>query len=279
MKSPLSVIVLTYNEEIHLERCLLSVVFWADEIVVVDSHSKDKTRRIAEKYGARVVEHDFKYQADQFNWALENVPIKNSWILRLDADEYVLPELAEEIQEVVRKPKFNVNAYYMKRRVYFLNRWMRHGGYYPIWFMRLFRKGTAKYEDREMDEHLMLIEGEAEYLENDFVDHNLKGLAEFISRHNGYSTREAKARLDFQKELLRGKVGGSQVDNKRWLKNNFYLKMPMFFRAWLYWAYRYIFRLGFLDGIEGLIFHFLQGFWYQFLIDAKTWESNRNKFI
>jgi glycosyltransferase involved in cell wall biosynthesis len=273
MKVPLSVIILTYNEEVHLERCLLSLAFWADEIIVIDSHSKDKTKKIAEKYGAKVYEHDFKYQADQFNWALENVEIKNNWILRLDADEYVLPELAQEIQDVLHKPKFNVNAYYMKRRVYFLGRWMRHGGYYPIWFMRLFRKGMAKYEDREMDEHLILIEGEAEYLENDFVDHNLKGLKEFIERHNNYSSREARARFDLRRELLRGKVGGGQVDNKRWLKNNFYLKLPMFFRAWLYWLYRYVFRLGFLDGTEGLIFHFLQGFWHQFLIDAKMWEA------
>jgi len=277
MKSPLSVVILTYNEEVHLERCLLSIVFWVDEIIVVDSHSKDKTAKIAAKYGAKVVEHDFKYQADQFNWALENVSIKNNWILRLDADEYILPELAQEIQDVLKKPKFNVNAYYMKRRVYFLGRWMKHGGYYPTWFMRLFRKGTAKYEDREMDEHLMLTEGEAEYLENDFVDHNIKGLAEFISRHNGYSTREAKARLDLERELLRGKVVGSQVDNKRWLKNNFYLNLPMFVRPWLYWVYRYIFRLGFLDGTEGLIFHFLQGFWHQFLIDAKMWELKKNQ--
>lgn len=276
MKAPLTVIILTYNEEVHLERCLLSIVFWADEIIVVDSHSKDKTQKIAEKYGAKVYEHDFKYQADQFNWALENVAIRNKWIMRLDADEYVLPELAEEIQDVIQKPKFNVHGYYMKRRVMFMNRWIKHGGYYPSWFLRLFRKGMAKYEDREMDEHLILIEGEADYLENDFVDHNLKGLKEFIERHNNYSTREAKARFEAERQLLEGRMGGSQAESKRWLKNNLYLKLPMFLRPFLYFIYRYIFRLGFLDGKPGLIFHFLQGFWHQFLIDAKMYEIQKN---
>lgn len=272
-KLPLTVIILTKDEEIHLPRCLRNVTPWAERVIVVDSGSRDRTQEIAHKNGAEVYEHSFLNQADQFNWALDNIPIKSPWILRLDADEYFLPELWKEVSEKLEYATADVNGFAMKRRVIFMGRWIRHGGYYPTWFLRLFRKGMGRYEEREMDEHLV-VQGRVENLAHDFVDHNLKGLREFIARHNSYSTREAIARMREQEAGNRKqetKLQG-QANIKRRLKTGFYYRLPSFLRALLYFKYRYFLRLGFLDGIPGLIFHFLQGFWHRFLIDAKIYE-------
>jgi glycosyltransferase involved in cell wall biosynthesis len=278
MKSPISVIVLTLNEEANLEHCLKNVADWAGEIFVVDSHSTDKTLEIAKRYGAKIFEHDFRNQADQFNWALDSVPIKNDWILRLDADEYLTPDLKEEIVKILPETPSDVNGFYMKRRVFFMGRWMKHGGYYPTWFLRLWRKGSARYEDREVDEHVVLNSGRAVSLKNDFVDENRKNLEWWIQRTNNYTTREVVARGKEAKESLAlpGRFFGAQSERKRWIRANIYYHLPLFVRAFAYFIYRYFFRLGFLDGKEGLAFHFLQGCWNQFLVDAKILERDLN---
>ncbi|MDP3015295.1 MAG: glycosyltransferase family 2 protein [bacterium] len=295
MKIPLSIIILTYNEEIHIERLMKNIADWADEIFVVDSYSTDKTLEIAkaltnadltrtnadsQRGSVKVVQHKFENQAQQFNWALDNLKIKNEWILRLDADEYLTEELKQEIGETLFNmgtsdvPNIDVNVrtsdvqkingYYMKRRVYFMGRWIKHGGYYPTWILRLFKKGKARSEQRAMDEHIILSEGKAEKLKNDFIDDNKKPLADWIAKHNNYSSREAE-------DVLRKDYGAGK-------KRNFYYKFPKFLRVFLYFIYRYFFRLGFLDGKEGLIFHFLQGCWYRFLVDAKLYEAkNKSK--
>jgi glycosyltransferase involved in cell wall biosynthesis len=297
MKLPISVIILTYNEEIHLERLLKNIAGWADEIFIVDSFSTDKTLEIVKTltnadymrtdadgqyrsafshYGSvTIVQHPFENQAQQFNWALENLDIKNEWILRLDADEYLTEELKEEIAQTLtnadltrtnaennRRDFADINGFYIKRRVYFMGRWIKHGGYYPIWFLRLFRKGKAKSEQRAMDEHIVLLEGRAEKLKNDFIDDNKKGLSDWIQKHNNYASREAA-------DVLRGDYGTK--------KKKIYYRLPLFCRVFLYFFYRYFIRLGFLDGKEGLIFHFLQGFWYRFLIDSKIYEARKTK--
>jgi len=299
MKPLISVIILTYNEEIHIERLLKNIVDWASEIFIVDSFSIDRTLEIAEKYSAKIFQHEFENQAQQFNWALDNLEIKNDWILRLDTDEYLTEALKEEIAEMIggnflvsetlteaqpRKagrerveetekfPPKNINGYFIKRRVYFMGRWIKHGCYYPVWFLRLFRKGKGRSEQREMDEHIVLLEGEAGKLKNDFVDDNKKGLTDWISKHNNYSSREASAFLQTINHELQTNIGG-QAGRKRWLKNNFYYRLPLFCRAFFYFIYRYFFRFGFLDGKEGLIFHFLHAFWYRFLVDAKIYEK------
>ncbi len=274
MVQKLSVIILTYNEELNLEQCLKSIAGLASEIFVVDSGSTDKTQEIAKHYGAEFIIHrDYKNQAQQFNWALDNLKIKGDWILKLDADEYLTPELKEEIEQVISGNQFEnqrasvhaVNGYYIKRRVYFMGRWMRHGGYYPVWFLRLWRRGGAEIENKKMDEHAFLTKGEAGRLKNDFIDDNKKGLSDWIRKHNDYASREAE-------DVIAGvyAAGG---------KKTAYYKLPSFFRALGFYIYRYFFRLGFLDGKEGLIFHVLQCFWYRFLIDAKIWELNREKAV
>lgn len=278
MKLPISVIILTYNEELNIENCLKNVAEWCNEIFIVDAYSTDKTLEIAKKYGAKIIQHKFENQAQQFNWALDNLEIKNKWILRLDADEYLTEELKNEISEKLENISVDINGFYLRRRVYFMGRWIKHGGYYPIWLLRLFRYGKAKYqEERNVDEHLTLLEGKAGKMENDFIDDNKKDLTWWIKKHNNYASREADEALKtLKRENIKTPILGGQPAKKRWVKENLYFKMPMFFRACAYFIYRYFFRLGFLDGKEGLIFHFLQGFWYRFLVDAKIYEM-KNK--
>ena len=276
-KLPVSVIILTYNEELNLENCFKSVVDWVGEIFVVDSYSTDKTLEIARKYGCQIVQHPFENQARQFNWALDNLGIKNEWILRLDADEYLTPELWGEIKETLPKIGKDISGFYIKRRVYFMGKWIKHGDYYPTWILRLFRKGKGRSEERKMDEHIILLEGRAKKLANDFIDDNKKNLEFWIDKHNKFSSREVEEitkQLTTNDQQLTTKLSG-QTAQKRWLKENFYYRLPLFCRAFLYFIYRYFFRLGFLDGKEGLIFHFLQGFWYRFLVDAKFYEIKK----
>lgn len=261
MKLPISVIILTYNEEIHLERLMKNIADWCDEVFIVDSFSTDKTLEIAEKYGAKIVQHKFENQAQQFNWALDNLEIKNEWVLRLDADEYLTKELKDEITEKLKNISDDIGGFCIKRRVYFMGRWIKHGAYYPVWFLRLFRKGKARSEQREMDEHLVLLDGVVGKMKNDFVDDNKKDLTWWTEKHNNYASREAAA-------VLAGDFGIS--------KKKFFYQLPLFFRPCAYFCYRYFLRLGFLDGKEGLIFHFLHAFWYRFLIDAKIYEKQKN---
>lgn len=281
MKLPISVIILTYNEEANIGICLKNIVDLVGEIFVVDSYSTDRTLEIAKKYGCKIFQHPFENQAQQFNWVLDNLDIKNEWILRLDADEYLTEELKKEIKEVLRNTKnyenTKVNGFYIKRRVYFMGKWIKHGDYYPTWILRLFRKGKGRSEERKMDEHIILLEGRAKKLANDFIDDNKKNLEFWIDKHNKFSSREVEEitkQLTTNDQQLTTKLSG-QTAQKRWLKENFYYRLPLFCRAFLYFIYRYFFRLGFLDGKEGLIFHFLQGFWYRFLVDAKFYEIKK----
>lgn len=262
MKSSIAVIILTYNEEKNIEKCLKSVTGWTQEILIVDSYSTDKTLEIANKYSAVVIQHKFKNQADQFNWALDTLSIQSDWILKLDADEEILPELKEEIIKVLPKTSESITGFYIKRRVFFMNRWIRHGGYYPFWFLRLWRKGKGRSEERKMDEHIILSEGRTEKLKNDFIDNNLNNLRHWIEKHKKYATREAEDVKD----------GKHATNNKRIL----YYRLPPFLRVVFYFLYRYFFKLGFLDGVRGTMYHFLHGFWYRWLVDAKIYGFSKS---
>lgn len=280
VKLPISVIILTYNEEKNIEECLKSVYDWVDEIFIVDSYSTDGTLEIAKKYTDKIYQHPFENYAKQFNWALKNLPLKNEWIMRLDADERVTPELKEELLKKLPELQEDITGLYVKRRVYFMGRWIKHGGYYPTWLLRIWRKGKGYCEERWMDEHIKITEGKVFFLDNDIVDDNKKDLHWWIGKHNSYATREAidilNLRFNFLKyDNIKPAFFGTQEQRKRWLKEKLYARMPLFIRPFLYFIYRYFIKFGFLDGKEGLIFHFLQGFWYRFLVDAFIYERRR----
>lgn len=273
----LSVVILTYDEEENLPYCLESLSELSCEIFVVDSGSRDATLKIARQAGCQVLQHEFVNQAEQLNWALKELPIRTPWVMRLDADERLTAELVEELKEKLPALPSHISALTIKRRVYFWGRWIRHGGYYPTWLLRVWRHGYAHCEARWMDEHMVIRDGEVSKLSNDLVDENRKDLTFWIAKHNRYADRELKDILETSTSEVEGLVG--QARTRRWLKSNVYSHAPLFLRAFFYWVYRYVFLLGFLDGTAGLIFHFLQGFWYRFLVDAKLYEyrlsSNR----
>lgn len=279
--SLLSVILLTKDEENNLPTTLASLRKLDAEVFVVDSYSTDSTVAIAQQANCKVFEHPFENQAQQLNWALQNLPIQTPWIMRLDADERLTPELVEELKQVLPQTPDDITGYQVKRRVFFMGRWIRHGGYYPTWLLRVWRTSVGTCEQRYMDEHIVLSKGKVANLENDIIDDNQKGLSFWIEKHNLYADREVKDLINSMSEsnistdLLKGGQF-SQATRRRWVKKNLYGRSPLFLRALLYFITRYIIGLGFLDGVEGLIFHFFQGFWYRFLIDAKIYELKKH---
>jgi glycosyltransferase involved in cell wall biosynthesis len=276
MTCPISVLILTYNEESNLPGLLESVRDWTEAIYVVDSGSTDRTVEIAEGYGAVVRFNPWTTPADQFNWGLDNMPIATPWVIRFDADERATPELAQELQQRLPSLAESVTGLYVKYKNFFLGRWIRYGGVYPIWLLRVFRYQHARCENRTMDEHIVLLSGRAERLKYDFIHDSTKDLRFFTIKHETYAEREALEMYHDPSSQSSGTLPanlfGPQNQRKRWLKGNVYGRSPLFLRAMAYFLYRYFFRLGFLDGPQGLIFHVLQGFWYRFYVDAKIWE-------
>ncbi len=276
LMADLTVIILTKNEELNIAQCIESVKSIAKRIVVVDSFSTDNTVDIARRMGADVYQHEFINHSKQFKWALENTNIRTKWVLRIDADERLAPETAIEIEEKTKAHENdNVNGFLIKRRNYFLGRFIRHGGMYPLKFLRLFKHGKADVEDRNMDEHIILLEGSYLELENDLLHFDFKDLHSWIAKHNEYARKEVQDYFEKREESI-GYLD-TKTRMKRILKYKLYYKMPLFVRPFLYFCYRYFIRLGFLDGKEGLIFHFLQAFWYRFLVDAMIYERRKNE--
>jgi glycosyltransferase involved in cell wall biosynthesis len=273
------VIILTYNEERHIERCIKSVEDVAEQIYVVDSQSTDRTREIAQALGAEVRINPWVNHATQFNWALDNLTIRSTWVLRLDADEYIDRELAESLKTLPALADSDVSGIFVSLKRVFLGRWIKHGGMYPLYLLRIFRFGAARSEMRWMDEHIKVSSGSTVTLPGNLSDDNLGNLGWWTAKHNGYATREMieLLSLKFDTAAYRGVSAdrrGNQVQRKRWLKHQ-YASLPLFVRPLLYFLYRYLLKMGFRDGREGLVWHFLQGFWYRFLVDAQIFELHR----
>lgn len=277
----ISVIILTFNEELHIRRCLENVNRFAKKVYVIDCFSKDKTVEIAESMGATVIQRQWPgNQAEQFNWALDNVKIDTEWVLRLDADEYVTPELKTELVEKLPTLPQEVSAIVFPLGRAFMGRVLKHGIVNGVKMIRMFRYGKVRYEQRLMDEHLQVLEGETVTFEHKFVDDNRNSLKYFVDKHNNYSSREAALLLDAEyglKDYLTESYSAEfceEIQEKRAQKLK-YARMPLFWRAFGYFCYRYILKLGFLDGKEGFLWDFLQGWWYRTLVDAKIYEIKK----
>jgi glycosyltransferase involved in cell wall biosynthesis len=272
----LTAVILTKNEARHIRRAIGSVAAVADRVLVIDSGSTDDTVSIAEALGAQVIHNPWRNYATQFNFALDHLPPGTDWVLRLDADEVVSPDLAEEIAAGLGGMGPEVAGIYVSRRMSFLGRPIRWGGIFPIRVLRLFRAGQGRCEDRWMDEHILVEGGTADFHE-EIMDDNLNSLTWWTEKHNSYAAREVVDLLNLEYGFMKHETvadlrGGQQVGVKRWLKERVYANLPGGLRAFVYFFYRYILRLGFLDGREGTAFHVFQGFWYRYLVDMKLHE-------
>lgn len=272
----ITAIVMTFNETLNLEECLDSIIDYVDDIIIVDSYSSDSTIEIAKKYSTKIYQNKFINQAKQFIWAIENTDIKNEWILRIDADERWTKEGFEELREIIEQDK--ADGVYVKMKIFFMGRWIKHGGFYPNYFLRVYKKSKGRMEDRWMDEHIK-VDGRTVISNIDVIESNYdrqKNISLWTDKHNKYSTREAIEFLVAKHKLKEmdsvADIFGNKTEKKRWLKEKLYFRIPLFLRPFLYYIHRYIFKLGFLDGKEGFIFHYLHAFWYRFLVDVKIYQ-------
>ena len=274
----LSIIILTYNEDLHIRRCLENVASIAKEVFIIDSFSTDHTLDIAREFGnVHILQNRWENNyAQQFNWGLEHANITTKWVLRLDADEYLLPELVQELQEKLPTLPDDVTGIIFNRRHIFMGKWMRRG-IYPVKLLRVFRYGKGMCEQRLMDEHIQLSDGRAVELEHDFCDHNLNNLSWFCHKHVNYAIREAVDLLDIELDL----TGAAETDDHKEIspqalakrmKKHKYARQPLFWRSFAYFCYRYFLKGACLDGKVGFIWTFLQGWWYRTLVDAKVLE-------
>ena len=277
----LSAIILVYNEELHIRRCLENLSTIAKYVFIIDCYSQDRTVEIASEFpNVTILQNKWVNYATQFNWALENAPIKTKWVLRLDADEYLTDELKEELETKLPSLSDEYTGIVVPLRRVFLGRTIRRGGTGHIKMLRIFQYGKAKSEVRMMDEHIELLEGKAIEFEGEFADDNLNDISWWTQKHIGYAIREAVDLLDIEYGL----TGSADADEhiniseealaKRRRKHK-YAKQPLFWRSFIYFCYRYFFKLGFLEGKEGFMWHFFQGWWYRTLVDAKVWEIKK----
>lgn len=278
-KLDITAVILTYNEDLHIRRCLDNICDIAKRVIIIDCHSTDNTQRICEEFdNVEVIEHKWPgNQAAQFNWAVDNIKISTSWVLRLDADEYLLPELKEELCKRLPALDSNITGIEFKRRHIFMGRWVKHG-IYPVIMLRMFRNGCGRYDNRLMDEHMILTHGKSIVFDKDFCDHSLINISDYCRKHLVYAKREAVEVLDAEYALSENTINekghGEQVLEKHRKKGN-YNKLPLFWRSFAYFVYRYILKGGFLDGKEGFLFAFIQGWWYRTMVDAKILEVEK----
>ena len=277
----LSVVILTFNEERNLPASLESVSGWAADVFIVDSGSTDRTVAIAEQCGAHVVSHPFTNHARQWQWALEMLPFTTEWILALDADQSLTPELREEIGRKLPAwigPDAPAGAY-LNRRQIFRGRWIRHGGYYPKYLLKLFRRGSVSIDDGDLVDHHFAVAGPTVMLDGDLIEDNRNesDISVWIAKHNRYAVlqaREEEGRWS-RADALAGRPSGSPDERTR-RRKRVWSRLPLYIRPFAYFFYRYVVRLGFLDGKEGFVFHFLQAWWYRLLVDINRDELRRS---
>ncbi|MBO4283995.1 MAG: glycosyltransferase family 2 protein [Clostridia bacterium] len=269
-----TVVILTKNEEANLPDCIRSVEGFAKRVVVVDSFSDDRTEEVARELGADFYQNRFVDYATQFNWALDNTGITTKWTFRLDADERLTPALCEELTALTKKhDSDDVNGITMEAWLYFLGRKIKHGCHNKRKLM-LFKTGIGRIENRKMDEHTVLSSGTSVYAKNRFIHYDFKDLTQWVRKMNWYATREMQDYYDYKngKQTDLGEKDAA-ISSTRKKKFGFYYKLPLFFRSWLLFVYNYVFRLGFLDGKEGFVYHWMYHRWYRALVDAKILEQ------
>lgn len=274
-------IILTYNEEAHIGRAIKSALKFSSEVIVVDSFSSDSTVEIAKDLGARVVQHEFESHARQFNWALDHVGVRTSWVMRLDADETIGLDLATRIKSDLAELSDDVTGILLNRKHVFMGRWVKYGGRYPLYMLRIWRYGSGRVEDRWMDEHVVVREGRLLKWEGEFTDSCERDISFFIKKHDKYASLEAIEVLDNkyhflgrEDEVEKG-VTSEQAKLKRKIKDGVYNQLPFGIGPVFYFFYRYFIQRGFLDGKTGFVYHVMQGLWYRLLVATKVLEFEK----
>lgn len=275
----LTAIILTKDEELHITRCIESLRSCASRVVVVDSFSSDGTVELAKSAGAEVYLHAFRNYADQFNWALDNCGIESKWTMRIDADEYIDPQLSGAIAMQLPKLPSTVTGLSVTRYITFGDRVIRHGGVSPQQLLKIWRTNCGRIESRWMDEHTVLSHGDIAALPGALIDDNKKDISFWVDKHNRYAIREMIDFLNaehqfFQEDGSLATAGEARA--KRFKKQSLYNRAPLLYRALALFLYRYIFRLGFLDGAQGLSFNLFQTLWYRYLVDLKIIEARKS---
>jgi glycosyltransferase involved in cell wall biosynthesis len=271
----LTAIILTKNEEIHIARCVNSLNPLAERIVVIDSLSVDKTVDLARAAGAEIYVRPFRNYADQFNWALENCNVSSTWTMRIDADEYIDAELAKSLSEQLREAPTEITGVEVTRYIKFSGRIIRHGGVSPQRLLKIWRTGLGRIENRWMDEHTVLSQGAIMTARGALIDDNKKDISFWVDKHNKYAIREMIDFLNLQYGFFEEQIlaGTSDEASSKRAKKTLYNKAPLLIRAIALFLYRYVCRLGFLDGKQGLSFALFQTLWYRYLVDINIMEA------
>jgi len=273
-KAPVSVLILTFNEESNLPYALHSIAGWADQIVVVDSYSTDRTVEIARSYGADVYQNPFENFVQQRNWALTVPEYRNEWVLYIDADEQVTPELRAEIAEVLSTVPDDVAGFEMRRRFIFMGRWLRHGGYH-IWLLRLFRRNRCRFVPSHQGGEYPVVEGKVWRLRYDLLHQDHRPLAQWIQNQNKDSTKVALALFEAGgRPIQAGLNPGEAIEGgmRTWLNRHIYARIPFWAKPIARFLTFYLLRGGFLDGWQGFAYCALHEFWYPLLVSLKLRE-------
>jgi glycosyltransferase involved in cell wall biosynthesis len=278
LSAPYSFIVLTYNEELHLQRFLESVADLRAPVFVVDSGSTDATLSIAHEFGAQVLHNVFENHPQQWDFALKNCPIQTPWVIGLDADHVLTPELKQRLLNFRDEDFAGINGVYFNRKNFFKGRWIKHGGYYPFYLLKMFRYGVGYSDISEKMDHRFAVPGKTIiWKDGHILEQNLKEnrISFWIDKHNRYSDLVAQQEVErmqtgFQ-SAERPAFWGSPNERKAWFKKRWH-KLPRYVRPALYFTQRMVFQLGIFDGRTGIIFHFLQGFWFRLIVDIKIDE-------
>lgn len=271
MPAKVTAMIFTLDEELHLPSCLGSLR-WCDDVIVVDSFSKDRTGQICRDAGVRFFQHGFEGFGSQRNWALEHTQPKYDWILILDADERIPPELATELGAIAQAAPSNIGAYRVRRRFYMWGRWLRYSSLYPTWVVRFIHKDRVRYTNRGHAE-TQEVEGRIEDLRHDLIDENLKGLDEWFERQNRYSRKDAEYELrqEGSAQHLGDLFAGDPLLRRAALKRVAY-RLPA--RPLIFFLYSYFWRRGFLDGGDGFVFCLMKAM-YQQMVTVKKYDARR----
>lgn len=266
---------MTKNEEKNIADCLKSMRGFAKRCVVIDCGSSDKTVEIAKENGADVYFNEFEYYAKQFNWGIDNTDIDTDWIIRLDADERFPKELKKEIEKIIEDNKASdVNGITIEADFFFLNKLMKYGLRNKRKMM-MFKRDIGRIEDRRRDAHSIISQGKSVSTKNKFLHYDFKNLDSYIKRYNWYATREMQDYIEYTRGLSASINTDEAIQKTRKKKFGFYYKTPKFLRAWLWFVFNYVFRAGFLDGIEGFLFCYYECYWYRLLVDSKIYEYQK----